>query len=114
MERTALGDDGLSISRLVTGLWQIADMERDGGEVELDKAAAGNRRSEKPSADKKRDAGGEGDGKRTGVSSEKKRKSSEKGGPKSSEKKGKKRKKEESKDFPEIHRSQCKHYCFLY
>jgi len=59
--------------------------------AKLDKAAAGNRRSEKPSADKKRDAGGEGDGKRTGVSSEKKRKSSEKGGPKGSEKKGKKR-----------------------
>ena len=43
VERTALGDDGLSISRLVTGLWQIADMERDGGEVELDKAAAAMR-----------------------------------------------------------------------
>ena len=43
VERAALGDDGLSISRLVTGLWQIADMERDGGEVELDKAAAAMR-----------------------------------------------------------------------
>ena len=31
---------GLSISRVVTGLWQIADMERDGRVLDLDAAAA--------------------------------------------------------------------------
>jgi aryl-alcohol dehydrogenase-like predicted oxidoreductase/enamine deaminase RidA (YjgF/YER057c/UK114 family) len=31
---------GLSISRAITGLWQIADMERDGRTVDLEKAAA--------------------------------------------------------------------------
>ncbi len=30
---------GLTVSRIVTGLWQIADMERDGKELDLDKAA---------------------------------------------------------------------------
>ena len=30
---------GLQISRVITGLWQIADMERDDREVDLDKAA---------------------------------------------------------------------------
>ena len=32
--------EGLEISRLVTGLWQIADMERDGRAVDLDATAA--------------------------------------------------------------------------
>lgn len=31
---------GLSISRIVTGLWQIADMERDGAKVDPDRGAA--------------------------------------------------------------------------
>jgi aryl-alcohol dehydrogenase-like predicted oxidoreductase len=31
---------GLSISRVVTGLWQLADMERDGRTVDLDRASA--------------------------------------------------------------------------
>jgi aryl-alcohol dehydrogenase-like predicted oxidoreductase/enamine deaminase RidA (YjgF/YER057c/UK114 family) len=31
---------GLSISRVLTGLWQMADMERDGRTVDLDRAAA--------------------------------------------------------------------------
>jgi aryl-alcohol dehydrogenase-like predicted oxidoreductase/enamine deaminase RidA (YjgF/YER057c/UK114 family) len=31
---------GLSISRVVTGLWQVADMERDGRRLDLDAAAA--------------------------------------------------------------------------
>ena len=31
---------GLSISRLLTGLWQVADMERDGRALDLDAAAA--------------------------------------------------------------------------
>ena len=31
---------GLSISRVLTGLWQIADMERDGRQVDRDRAAA--------------------------------------------------------------------------
>jgi aryl-alcohol dehydrogenase-like predicted oxidoreductase/enamine deaminase RidA (YjgF/YER057c/UK114 family) len=31
---------GLTVSRVITGLWQIADMERDGGTVDRDKAAA--------------------------------------------------------------------------
>ena len=31
---------GLSISRVVTGLWQMADMERDGQKIDLDRAAA--------------------------------------------------------------------------
>ena len=38
-ERHAL-PDGQSISRLITGLWQLADMERDGRALELDRAAA--------------------------------------------------------------------------
>ena len=33
---------GLSISRVVTGLWQIADMERDGRTLDLDRAARGD------------------------------------------------------------------------
>ncbi len=28
--------DRLSISRLVTGLWQVADLERDGAPLDLD------------------------------------------------------------------------------
>jgi aryl-alcohol dehydrogenase-like predicted oxidoreductase/enamine deaminase RidA (YjgF/YER057c/UK114 family) len=36
---TTLGD-GLTISRVLTGLWQIADMERDGRTVDADDAAA--------------------------------------------------------------------------
>ena len=32
--------NGLSISRLITGLWQLADMERDGRTLDLDSAAA--------------------------------------------------------------------------
>ncbi len=32
--------NGLSISRLITGLWQLADMERDGRKLDLDGAAA--------------------------------------------------------------------------
>ena len=31
---------GLSVSRAITGLWQIADMERDGRVVDTDRAAA--------------------------------------------------------------------------
>ena len=31
---------GLSISRVLTGLWQIADMERDGRQLDRDRAAA--------------------------------------------------------------------------
>ena len=31
---------GLAVSRLVTGLWQVADMERDGRPLDLDRAAA--------------------------------------------------------------------------
>jgi aryl-alcohol dehydrogenase-like predicted oxidoreductase/enamine deaminase RidA (YjgF/YER057c/UK114 family) len=31
---------GLSISRVLTGLWQLADMERDGRTIDLDRAAA--------------------------------------------------------------------------
>src|SRR5258708_6626551 len=31
---------GLAISRVVTGLWQVADMERDGRALDLDRAAA--------------------------------------------------------------------------
>jgi hypothetical protein len=38
-ERTTLAA-GLEISRIVTGLWQVADMERDGRRVDLDAAAA--------------------------------------------------------------------------
>ena len=34
---------GLSISRVLTGLWQMADMERDGRTVDLDRAAAAMR-----------------------------------------------------------------------
>src|SRR5690349_7477176 len=39
IERTSLAPD-LSISRVLTGLWQIADMERDGGTVDTERAAA--------------------------------------------------------------------------
>ena len=39
VERCTLAP-GLAISRVVTGLWQIADMERDGHTVDLDRAAA--------------------------------------------------------------------------
>lgn len=38
VERTELAP-GLEISRVLTGLWQIADMERDGSTVDLDAAA---------------------------------------------------------------------------
>ena len=38
-ERTFLAP-GLEISRVVTGLWQVADMERDGHALDLDAAAA--------------------------------------------------------------------------
>ena len=38
MERFELAP-GLQISRVLTGLWQVADMERDGTEVDLDAAA---------------------------------------------------------------------------
>ena len=31
---------GLEISRIVTGLWQVADMERDGRTLDRDRAAA--------------------------------------------------------------------------
>src|SRR5687768_13421853 len=31
---------GLTISRVLTGLWQLADMERDGRTIDLDRAAA--------------------------------------------------------------------------
>ncbi len=36
---------GLEISRLVTGLWQIADMEKDGGTLDLDGSARARWRS---------------------------------------------------------------------
>ncbi|MDP9138421.1 MAG: aldo/keto reductase [Pseudomonadota bacterium] len=39
MERFALAP-GLNISRIVTGLWQVADMERHGRKLDLDAAAA--------------------------------------------------------------------------
>jgi hypothetical protein len=39
IERRALAP-GLSISRAITGLWQIADMERDGRVLDLEKTAA--------------------------------------------------------------------------
>ena len=39
IERRALSDD-LTIARLLTGLWQIADMERDGRSLDLDATAA--------------------------------------------------------------------------
>jgi aryl-alcohol dehydrogenase-like predicted oxidoreductase/enamine deaminase RidA (YjgF/YER057c/UK114 family) len=38
-DRTSLAP-GLETSRIVTGLWQIADMEKDGRRIDLDKAAA--------------------------------------------------------------------------
>src|SRR5262249_43539672 len=38
VERCTLAP-GFSISRVVTGLWQIADMERDGRKVDVDNAA---------------------------------------------------------------------------
>ena len=39
VERRDLSPD-LSISRVLTGLWQLADMERDGRRLDLDRAAA--------------------------------------------------------------------------
>ncbi len=39
VERCELGP-GLSVSRAITGLWQIADMERHGGPLDLERAAA--------------------------------------------------------------------------
>ena len=42
VERIDLSPD-LSISRVVTGLWQMADMERDGQKIDLDHAAAAMR-----------------------------------------------------------------------
>lgn len=38
IERTTVGD-GLEISRVLTGLWQVADMERDGDELDASGAA---------------------------------------------------------------------------
>jgi aryl-alcohol dehydrogenase-like predicted oxidoreductase/enamine deaminase RidA (YjgF/YER057c/UK114 family) len=38
VERIRLGED-LSVSRVITGLWQIADMERDGGTVDPDQTS---------------------------------------------------------------------------
>jgi aryl-alcohol dehydrogenase-like predicted oxidoreductase len=38
VERRDLSPD-LSISRVLTGLWQLADMERDGRQIDLDRAA---------------------------------------------------------------------------
>ncbi|HXI30712.1 MAG TPA: aldo/keto reductase [Vicinamibacterales bacterium] len=43
VERCDLSPD-LSISRVLTGLWQVADMERDGRQVDLDRAAAAMQR----------------------------------------------------------------------
>jgi aryl-alcohol dehydrogenase-like predicted oxidoreductase/enamine deaminase RidA (YjgF/YER057c/UK114 family) len=42
VERRDLSSD-LSVSRVVTGLWQLADMERDGRTVDVDRAAAAMR-----------------------------------------------------------------------
>ena len=42
VERRDLSPD-LSISRVLTGLWQLADMERDGRRLDLDRAAAAMR-----------------------------------------------------------------------
>ena len=42
VERRNLSPD-LSISRVLTGLWQLADMERDGRSLDLDRAAAAMR-----------------------------------------------------------------------
>ena len=42
VERCELAPE-FSVSRIVTGLWQIADMERDGRELDLEKAAAAMR-----------------------------------------------------------------------
>ena len=39
IERTIIGD-GLAISRIITGMWQIADLERDGQKVDSNGAAA--------------------------------------------------------------------------
>src|SRR5829696_4541242 len=39
VERIKLSPD-LAISRVVTGLWQLADMERDGQKIDIDRAAA--------------------------------------------------------------------------
>ncbi len=41
ISRTTLAP-GLEISRVVTGLWQIADMERDGRTIDLDSGGAGD------------------------------------------------------------------------
>ena len=38
-ERTELAP-GLFIGRVVTGLWQVADMEKDGQRLDVDRAAA--------------------------------------------------------------------------
>ena len=42
VERRDLASD-LSISRVITGLWQLADMERDGRELDVNRAAAAMR-----------------------------------------------------------------------
>lgn len=42
VERTVLAP-GLEISRVLTGLWQVADMERDGAAVEVERAAGAMR-----------------------------------------------------------------------
>jgi aryl-alcohol dehydrogenase-like predicted oxidoreductase/enamine deaminase RidA (YjgF/YER057c/UK114 family) len=42
VERRNLSPD-LSISRVLTGLWQLADMERDGRQLDIDRAAAAMR-----------------------------------------------------------------------
>ena len=34
---------GLSIARVLTGLWQLADMERDGRSIDLESTAAAMR-----------------------------------------------------------------------
>ena len=32
---------GLEVSRIITGLWQIADMEKDGASLDLEQTARG-------------------------------------------------------------------------
>jgi aryl-alcohol dehydrogenase-like predicted oxidoreductase len=39
IERRTLGA-GLTVSRVITGLWQVADMERDGRTLDAGEAAA--------------------------------------------------------------------------
>ena len=49
VDRVALAPD-LSISRVLTGLWQIADMERDGRTLDLEPAARAMRRTSTPAS----------------------------------------------------------------